>query len=130
MRDKTLVDTSVWITFFRQTDSPVSLKIKNLLRNGQPVYTGVIATELYRGAKTEKEISVLNDLFSSLECLPTTEQDFRGAGHLGHTLAHKGLTMGTVDLLIARIAMTNNSALFSLDSHFAAIARHTDLRLY
>jgi len=130
MRDKTLVDTSVWISFFRQMDSPVSLKLKDLLRNGQPVYTGVIATELYRGAKTAKETAVLDDLLSSLECLPATEEDFRGAGHLGYALAHKGLTMGTVDLLIARIAMANNATLFSLDAHFTAIARHSALRLY
>jgi len=130
MSDKVLVDTSVWISFFRHRDSEVSTMLKQLLRTGRPVYTGIIATELFRGARSEKENSVLEELLSSLECLETKEEHFRGAGDLGYTLSQHGFTIGTVDLLIARIALANNAAVFTLDTHFTTIARHAPLRLY
>lgn len=42
MSDSVLVDTSVWISFFRDSDQKVSDKLKHLLRNGAPVYTGLM----------------------------------------------------------------------------------------
>jgi predicted nucleic acid-binding protein len=41
-----------------------------------------------------------------------------------------GITAGTVDLLIAQISIANDLPLFTLDTHFTAIARHSPLRLY
>ena len=104
--------------------------MKQLLRAGRPVYTGIIATELFRGARSEKESAVLEELLPSLECLETREEHFRGAGDLGYVLSRHGVTIGTVDLLIARIAIANNAAIFSLDTHFTSIAYHAPLRLY
>ena len=130
MSDKVLVDTSVWISFFRHLDEEVSDKLKPLLRNGNPVYTGLIETELLRGGKTKKELDVLEELFHSIGYLPVKEEYFPKAGDLGRFLLQKGITVGTVDLLIAHIAIANNASLYTLDNHFTAIARHTTLRLY
>jgi len=130
MSDNILVDTSVWIAFFRDTDSDVSVKLKHLLRAGFPVYSGIIATELYRGAKSKREKVVIDDLLSSLNYLETREEYFKAAGELGHKLSQLGITIGTVDLLIAEIAIATNTAIFTLDTHFASIARHSSLRLY
>ena len=129
MSDNVLVDTSVWISFFRQGDQKVSLKLKQLLRNGSPVYTGLIATELIRGAKTKYEMDILEELFNVIGYIETKEEYFRSAGELGRQLAQKGIMIGTVDLLIAQIALTNDIGLFTLDTHFTALARHTPLRL-
>jgi predicted nucleic acid-binding protein len=57
--------------------------------------------ELRRGAKTRKELDVLEELFSSIEYLPTREEYFTGAGDMGRLLLQKGISVGTVDLLIA-----------------------------
>ena len=130
MSDKVLVDTSVWISFFRQADSEVSSRLKNLLKSGEPVYTGIIATELYRGAKSKKETDAMEELMSSIECIGTREEYFQAAGKLGHVLMRNGITVGTVDLLIAQISIANDLTLFTLDTHFTAIARHSPLRLY
>jgi predicted nucleic acid-binding protein len=130
MSDRVLVDTSVWISFFRDREQKVGQKVRQLLRDGAPAYTGIIATELIRGAKSKQELDVLEELFSSIALIEMKEEYFRNAGVLGRHLMEKGLTVGTVDLLIAQIALGTDTALFSLDSHFAAIARHTALRLY
>jgi predicted nucleic acid-binding protein len=130
MSDRVLVDTSVWISFFRRSDSEISVRLKHLLKSGNPVYTGIIATELYRGAKSKKETDALEELLSSIECIGTKEEYFHAAGQLGHVLAQHGITVGTVDLLIAQISIANNLMLFTLDKHFATIARYTSLLLY
>jgi predicted nucleic acid-binding protein len=130
MSDNVLVDTSVWISFFRHADSAVSAQLKQLLKSGAPLYTGIIATELYRGAKSKRETDALDELLTSIECIETREDYFLMAGQLGHVLSKHGITVGTVDLLIAQISIANNLLLFSLDKHFAAVARHSALRLY
>ena len=128
--ERVLVDTSVWISFFRRPDEVVSNKLKHLLRNGNPAYTGLIATELIRGAKSKKEQAALDDLFRSIEYFETREEYFERAGKLGRMLSHKGITIATVDLIIAQIALENNAALFTLDAHFKLLARYAALRLY
>ena len=128
--ERVLVDTSVWISFFRRPDEVVSNKLKHLLRNGNPAYTGLIATELIRGAKSKKEQVALDDLFRSIEYFETREEYFERAGELGRMLSHKGITIATVDLIIAQIALDNNAALFTLDAHFKLLARYASLRLY
>jgi predicted nucleic acid-binding protein len=130
MSDSVLVDTSVWISFFRHADSEVSPRLKQLLKAGTPVYTGIIATELYRGARSKKETDALDELLTSIEYVAIKEEYFRAAGQLGHALAQRGITVSTVDLLIAQISIANNLALFTLDKHFDAIARNSVLRLY
>jgi predicted nucleic acid-binding protein len=130
MNDRVLVDTSVWIAFFRNMDSDVSVQLKQLLKSGRPVYSGIIATELYRGAKSKKETAALDELLTVIECVETKEEYFFAAGRLGHILTQNGITVGTVDLLVAQIALANNLMLFTLDKHFPAIARYSSLRLY
>jgi len=130
MSDSVIVDTSVWIGFFRSAGSEVSARLRQLLKSGAPVYTGIIATELYRGAKSRKETNALDELLTSIECIETREEDFQAAGQLGYALAQQGITVGTVDLLIAQISIANNLSLFTLDKHFVPIARHSSLRLY
>ncbi len=130
MHGRVLVDTSVWVSFFRRTEGSVSERLKQLLRGGSPVYTGVIATELIRGAKSKKELDTLDELFKSIEHIETKEECFIDAGNLGRLLLQKGITIGIVDLLIAQIAIENNVFLFTLDAHFNTIAPYTLLRLY
>jgi predicted nucleic acid-binding protein len=130
MNDSVLVDTSVWISFFRHADSVVSARLKQLLKSGALVYTGIISTELYRGAKSKRETDALDELLTSIECIATKEEYFLAAGQLGRILSQRGVTVGVVDLLIAQISIANNLILFTLDKHFAAVARHSSLRLY
>jgi len=66
MPDNVLVDTSVWVDFFRKKDSPISIKLREYLKLNQVCYAGPITVELYQGAKTKNEIEVLNQLFSHI----------------------------------------------------------------
>ncbi|MBW2039883.1 MAG: PIN domain-containing protein [Deltaproteobacteria bacterium] len=130
MKDKVLVDTSIWIEFFKKKETPIKDDVVQLLKRGDACYTGIIALELCRGARTEREVSVLDNLFLSIEKITEREDTHKRAGLMGLDLAQKGITVGAVDLLIARLALENDLFLFSFDEHFHIIAKWFPLRLY
>lgn len=130
MSDKVLIDTSIWIEYFRTPGNSCSNAVSSFLRNEEACYTDIIALELIRRAKTRKELSILETLFSTIERLTATETTFREAGLLGCHLARKGINLGTVDLLIARLTIEHKVPLFTRDQHFKAIARISPLKLY
>ena len=129
MKDRVLVDTSVWIDFFRNKETSLRNQVIQVLRSRNAYYAGIIALELYRGSRTKKEISILDDLFLSIEKIMEREETHKEAGLMGFELAKKGITIGTVDLLIAQLCLENDLTLFTLDQHFKTITSHYPLKL-
>ncbi|MBI3583037.1 MAG: PIN domain-containing protein [Nitrospinae bacterium] len=130
MKDKILIDTSVWIQFFRKKDSEVSDKLKKLLIEERTAVSGIISMELYRGASGDKELAFLDRFLPLIHYIPTGEESYKNAGLIGFTLSKKGVNIGTVDLLIAQISIENNISLYTQDKHFKEIAKHFPLALY
>ncbi len=130
MRDKVLIDTSVWIDFFRRKDVRLIEQIAILLKSKRVVYTGIVALELINGAKGQKELEVLYDVFSTMEKINEREITYFNAGNMGYEIARKGYTLGVVDLLIAQVAIENDIALMTFDEHFKVIAKNSKLNLF
>lgn len=130
MDAKVLVDTSVWITFFRGKDPQLIELITMLLKSGRAVYTGIIALELVNGAKGQKELQTLHDAFDVMECITVNETTYLSAGKLGYELSRKGHTLSTVDLLIAQTAVENGLSLLTYDEHFKVIEKYSPLHLF
>jgi len=116
MTAKVLVDTSVWIAFFRRRDPELLDLIATLLKSGNAVYTGIIALELLNGAKGQKELQALYDAFDTMQCIALHETTYLQAGKLGHEITRKGQTLGAVDLLIAQVAIENSLSLMTTTS--------------
>lgn len=127
MTDKVLIDTSVWIDFFRAAKGKDKIEI--LLYENKAAYCGLIATELLRGAKGDEELNTLNDLFSTLCRIEESYETFYRAGVLGYSLARKGINLSTVDLAIAQICLDNEISIFTHDKHFNIIADHSALNV-
>lgn len=130
MRDRVLIDTSVWIDFFRKKDAELLERISILLKSGRAVYTGIIALELMNGAKGQKELKALDDLFSTMDKVKESEVTYFDAGRMGCGIAGKGFTLSVVDLLIAQITIENDLFLMTFDRHFDVIAKYSTLRLF
>lgn len=131
MKDRALIDTSVWIKYFQVPNTLLFELVTQLLKEQRALFTGIIALELIRGARTEKELSVLEALFRSIERVDETDTTHLEAGKIGYQLSKKGITIGTVDLLISQLAIENDLSLYTLDRHFQAIARSfPPLKLY
>lgn len=130
MSDRILIDTSVWIDFFRRKDAELIEKVAVLLESERAVYTGIIALELINGAKGQKELQALHDTFDIMEKISESDGTYFNAGKAGYELARKGHTLGVVDLLIAQIALENRCALMTFDEHFRIISKHSGVILY
>jgi hypothetical protein len=130
MKDKVLVDTSIWIDFFKKRENKTNEQVTLLLREDQAVYTGIIATELFKGARGEKELSILKTLFYNISLVKEAEETYMKAGMIGYHLAQKGFNAGTVDLLISQIVIENDLMLLTRDQHFKKIAEMYPLRIF
>lgn len=130
MRDRVLIDTSVWIDFFRGKDAELTEQIAMLLKSGKAVYTGIVALELVSGARGRKELQTLYDAFDTMEKINEKETTYLDAGKMGYEIARDGYTLGVVDLVIAQIAIENGLALMTSDEHFKVIAKNSKLRLF
>lgn len=128
--DKILIDTSVWITFFRGRSKEVVEEVASLLRKGQVVVTGIVLIELLQGALNEKELDNIVTLLEPVERIDPTPSQWEEAGRFSYRLRKKGITTSTVDALLALLAIEYDCRLFTEDKHFEVIAQQTDLRLY
>ncbi|MGZ3538711.1 MAG: type II toxin-antitoxin system VapC family toxin [Thermodesulfobacteriota bacterium] len=129
MPDKVLVDTSVWVEFFRKRNSTVSTKLREYLKLNQVCYTGPIFVELYQGAKTHREIEVLDQLFDAINYVDITRNHYHHAGFVSQKAAREGKVFSTIDVILAVLAHDQGLSLFSLDHHFQDISRYCPLSL-
>jgi len=129
MPDKILVDTSVWIEFFRSKESSVSLRVREYLKLNQACYTGPIAVELYQGARSSKEVEVIDQLLETIHYVEITRLHYHHAGQIGRKAARSGKPFSTVDLILAVVAHDEQLRLFSLDIHFEGISHFCPLSL-
>ncbi|MBP7865438.1 MAG: PIN domain-containing protein [Acidobacteria bacterium] len=126
---KVLVDTSVWIDFFRRTEPGFSV-VQRLLAEDRVCSAGIVVAEMMQGAKSEKELSVLRDFVHVFEFLHESPATWLAAGELSFRMRRKGKTIGLADCHIAMIAKENDVEILSLDSHFVTLEEEAGLRLF
>lgn len=117
-----LVDTSAWIEFFRGR-SPVCDAVDDAIDANEAALCGPIVTELRRGFRTLAERRRVTPLLAALHQLSSPPDLWEAAGDLGFTLARKGVTVKTLDLLIATYALAHGVSVLTRDTDFVAIQR-------
>jgi predicted nucleic acid-binding protein len=124
-----LVDTSVWVSYFRQEgDGGLESAVREILLEGRVRTCWPVQAEVLVGARDSASFDRLQTLFDSLIQIPVAAPLWRSAAQLGFTLRRQGLTVPLPDLLIAQSAMDARCELWHADSHYEAIRRHVDLR--
>lgn len=126
---RVLVDTSVWIEFFRKHE-PYHRIVSRLIDNEQICCTGIILAELMQGAKSDKELDVLGDFIKVFEFIPETAGLWAEAGRLSFQLRRKGVSVGLSDCFIAVAAAHVHAPVATLDSHFEALKKAAKISLY
>ena len=129
MPDKVLIDTSIWVEFFRKRNSAVSTKLREYLKLDQVCYAGPIFVELYQGGKTHREIEVLDQLFHTIHYVDITRSHYHHAGVVSQQAAGEGKVFSTIDVILAVLAHDEGLSLFSLDHHFQDISRYCPVSL-
>jgi predicted nucleic acid-binding protein len=118
-----LIDTSVWIDYFKGQDHPFLEKVDEILTYHSVYVPKVVIAELIQGAKSEKEISVIESFVEAFTIIDQTDNTWLKAGRLSFSLKKKGLTVNLVDCYIAALAVDHDCTIFSLDEHFQLIGR-------
>jgi predicted nucleic acid-binding protein len=125
----TLIDSSVWIAFWRGSDPDISRKVRELIKADRACITGIILTELLQGARTPDEMDYLKGILSDIPRLPLTEEVFVKAAELSFQLKKLGKTVHTTDVIIAASALLGRAEVFTLDEHFRLVKLVAPLRL-
>ena len=129
MSDEVLIDTSIWVEFFRKKNSPISVRLREFLKLNLVCYTGPILVELYQGAKTQHEIEILDQLFDTIHYIQIKREHYHHAGLVSQRAARSGKIFSTVDVVLAVLAHDEKLSLFSLDRHFQEISHYCPLSL-
>ena len=124
-----LIDTSVWIAYFRDRNARLSAEVDEILSNAEVVVPKIVLAELIQGAKTEREVAVLEDFLGAFTIIDQTKETWIKAGKLSYALKRKGKTVNLTDCYIAVIANENSCRLMTLDEHFREIRKALKLDL-
>ena len=125
----TLIDTSVWVHFTRAR-SPRALKllIAPYILSPDAVVAEPVMFEVLRHA-TQQEMGPLQAQLRTFPVLSTPVDLWQHAARLGQACRKAGATAGSLDLLIAAVALQHNAELITFDADFQFIARACRLRV-
>jgi len=125
-----VVDTSAWIDFLRDTDSPVCNAVDRLL-DADLAVCDAISMEILAGARDDHHLSQLRGLINRATMLPTTPADYDEAAALYRVCRRRGETVRKlIDCLIAAVTIRAGAELLDADVDFVALERHTELRTH
>jgi predicted nucleic acid-binding protein len=128
-----VVDTSVWIDFFRDTDTPHVAALAGLIeRDAGLAITDVVLAELLQGAPDDRDAARIERRLSPHELFELKSAAdarraasmYRAARAAGHTIRR------TLDCLIASVCVRENVAIMHADADFDRLALTTDLQVY
>ena len=129
-----LVDTSVWSLALRRDappDVPEVRALRDALAGGEIVATtGVILQELLQGVVPERARKQIIEMFAALEYLTPSREDHVAAAGVRKTLRSAGVQVGTIDALIAELAIAGGHRLLTTDNDFRAASRHVSFQLW
>jgi predicted nucleic acid-binding protein len=129
-----LVDTSVWSLALRRDAPPDVSEVRALrlaLAGGDMVATtGVILQELLQGIVPERVRAQISETFAVLEYLTPSRDDHVAAAGVRNVLRSAGVQVGTIDALIAHLAVAGHHTLLTTDKDFHRAADHIDLRVW
>ena len=124
-----LIDTSAWIEFLRDTQSPTCERVEVLLES-EIATCDVIRMEVLAGARDERHLNDLRRLLAMATHIATLPTDYDDAAALFRTCRQRGRTVRKlIDCLITAVAIRVDAPILHNDQDFQVLARHTDVQI-
>ena len=121
----TLVDTSVWVEFFRRKGDPgVKQRVVDLMSGDLAAYTCPVLFELLAGVRQKAESDLIHGAFALCERLVFEPQLWERAALVEQSLRQKGTPVPPDDVFVAVVAMAQDVPLMCRDAHFDSIQRN------
>jgi predicted nucleic acid-binding protein len=124
-----LIDTSVWIEYFRKRSSDLSNEVDEILSRREVYVPKIVVAELIQGSKSEQEVSIIRDFLEAFNIIDQKEDTWVKAGELSFNLKKKGKIVNLSDCYIAVIAQEHSCQILTLDEHFKDIQKTLNIRL-
>lgn len=126
---RVLVDTSVWIDFFRGESSAPAARLEECIRQKEDICCcGFILTEVLQGIRDEQEFIATKRRFEGLVYLTDDRSTFELGAGIYRELRRKGATIRSpIDCLIAAIVVQHGVSLLENDRDFHFIDQHYPL---
>jgi predicted nucleic acid-binding protein len=124
-----LIESSLWVNFTRRK-SPAELKarIQPWILDPAAALCEPVVFEVLRHA-TPGERQPIQAQFDTLPCLDTPTDLWSAAATLGQQCRDQGVTPGSLDLLIAALALRHDAEIVTFDSDYRDIARVVPLHV-
>jgi tRNA(fMet)-specific endonuclease VapC len=126
LKNRILVDTTIWIDFFRAR-SKNGDRLEMLLMENAVWTCGLVLFELLQGIKSESQKINILGVLASLPHVEMTRKLWQSAAELSILVKKNGVNLPLSDILIAAIAIESDLSVFTLDNHFIQIP---NLKLY
>ena len=109
-----LIDTSVWIEFFKQNPGFVD-EVILLLESRMVITIEPVFSELLYGAKGEKEKKIIMAYWKTLTRILFKEGSFIECAEFANLNNYQNLGIGLMDAIICKAAIQNGYKLWTLD---------------
>jgi len=126
--ERYLVDTTVWVNFFRGRNDTLKDRLGGLIADDRVCMTEIVIFELLRGARSQKEYNLLLKDFSALPALSPDAKAWQTAWETAFLCRQRGLNIPALDTLIASIAIRHGVTLMHSNRHYDLLSRHTSLK--
>jgi predicted nucleic acid-binding protein len=126
-----LVDSSVWIDYFRSADTPQVALLDSLLGRSPIAVGDLIAAEVLQGVRSEREYKLVKAALEAFDHIDLVGYDLAMRASENHrALRAKGITIRkTIDTLIASRCIADNLTLLHADRDFDPFAEHLGLKV-
>jgi len=124
-----LIDTSVWISVFRDRTGQVRQKLETLIADRDVFLARFTQLELLQGSLNEKEWTILSTYLEAQDYVELTNDSWKAAARIFYDLRRQGLTVRSpIDCCIAQAALENDLLLIHNDRDFETIAQVRSLQ--
>jgi predicted nucleic acid-binding protein len=124
-----LIDTSVWISIFRDRTGQVRKQLETLIDERDVLITRFTQLELLQGSLNEKDWTLLSTYLETQDYVELMSHSWQAAARIYYDLRRQGLTVRSpINCCIAQAALENNLLLIHNDRDFETIAQVRSLQ--
>ena len=120
-----LIDTSVWIEYFRGSDAINTDIINSFIENNQICINDLILSELIPSLKHKKQNDLI-DIILSIRKIPIEINWQEIINFQTINLKHRINNAGIPDIIILQNVINHNLSLVSIDKHFKQMKKNID----
>ena len=128
------VDTSVWSLALRRGAPPPAAEVHELrcaIEAGEMlVTTGLVLQELLQGFSGPRARGRIIDRFAALPLLVPDRHDHVEAAELRNRCRRRGVQVGTIDALLARLCIRHDLTMLTADNDFRHMAELCALKIW